>query len=514
MSERINFNKKNNRKLGKIIIALIIVIILTLFVKGYIDYYNSRKNINGETGTLLYNTNEYSSLAQLLYAYDVEYLRIDETGEIAKIYVVFSKDLYTLTTSNQNYFYGIIGAVAEFRKYSGFEMIDTTRDIEIKVSCQDESITQIIINGDENYFLNRDSEINLNNYEIKMTEVSVQSEELAFFIENKWSDKDFNFGTKDSRCQSYDIFWDEGFKYKKNAGKVYNLIFTEKYDGEVAGGLKTTSTAEEIKNRLGTPTFSQSTLYGYVSEDCYLFFDSSKHEISIYPVENVSIEDQIKFEELINEMNGTEDITVFVSKLMDLWGDYDSYSYDINYVNLKYTLRGIELNLSEVNLGDDGLFIYQNYTGTKEIQELNNVYIHEENSIWEAEKQRIFSDSMSRAEQGENVDEQYEIYGVEFAVRFEKDLSYTGEGYIGPYFLSRDKSYPDSELNRTLVISSFKWYDDYRMIYGINDDGIYVYDCKTRVNTKIMDVSGEAIVKDVNNGIVKYNDTQEIVIEI
>ena len=52
------------------------------------------------------------------------------------------------------------------------------------------------------------------------------------------------------------------------------------------------------------------------------------------------------------------------------------------------------------------------------------------------------------------------------------------------------------------------------MIYGINDDGIYVYDCKTRVNTKIMDVSGEAIVKDVNNGIVKYNDTQEIVIEI
>lgn len=520
MGNRVNFNRKSNnsksnKKMLIFIVISIMVVILALLVKSYIVFYKVRNSSNGNTNVLHYNIREYDSLDELLYGYETEYIRIDNSSDITKIYVLFNKDLYSGNKSNQKHFEGIIRAVAEYNNFIDFELIDMTRDIEIKVTCKDKSIIQIMINGDVNYFLNRDSKINSNKIEAQVTPFTIQSDELIKFIENDWNDSNMNLGSKESRCNDYEIYFDEGIKYKKVGSKVFNLIFTEKYEGQVASGLYVTSTPEEVKSVLGNPTFSDSTLlYGYMSEDNYLFFDFINKEISIYPVRKVTEEEQEDLIELINEMNKTQNIKTFASDLMDLWIDYDQYNYNENYVNLKYTLKGIELNFTNSTLGDDGIFICQNYSGNRDIQDLDNVYISDENSVFEFEKDRMYSDCLGRKEQGENVEEQYKMYGIEFAIRFKGDLVTGESGYKGPYFLSRDKSYPDSELDRTLLISSFKWYDDYRVIYSVDNEGIYIYDCRSRQNILIQEIDDVVVINEVSSNQIIYNDNLKININV
>lgn len=511
MGQRVNFNKKSNNSKTKkvlwIVGAVLIVIILGLLIKKYLEIYKVDTNADN-TVALHYDTGSYNSLAELLYAYDTELLRIDESTNVHKIYVSFSKNLYSLEESNQKHFEAIIKVVADYKGYIDFELIDTARDIEIKVTCQDDTIIQIVINGDENYFLNNDSKINQSKDKAEITNFTIQSKELQAFIDNNWIDSNVTIGTRESRCNEYDIYFDEGIKYKKVSGEVFNLIFTEKYEGQVAGGLNVTATPDEVKNALGNPTFSEyNNIYGYVSEENYLFFDFLNDEISIYPVKEITEADEKELEELINEMNKSEDLKTFASDLMDLWIDYDEYNYNENLLDLRYTLKGFSLEFSMTNLGDDGIFIYQNYSGNINITNLENVYMADKNSVFEAEKARANGDALSRIEQGQDIEYQYEIYGVDFAIRFKGNLNDSEVGYKGPYFLSRDKSYPDSELDRTLVISSFKWYDDYRVMYSINDDGIYMYDCRNRENVLVKDkLEGVITITEVTENTIVYNE--------
>ena len=198
---------------------------------------------------------------------------------------------------------------------------------------------------------------------------------------------------------------------------------------------------------------------------------------------------------------------------MDLWSDYDEYIYNSNYVDLKYTLRGIELNISSNSL-KNGIFIYQNYLGNRNIQDLENVYITDKDLVFELEKNRCMGNAMNRIEQGENTQAQLDIYGRKFAIRFRGNLDTNETGYKGPLFYSRDRSYPDSELERTLVISSFKWYDDSKVIYSVDYEGLYVYNCETRVNAKIIDFDDEIVINEVNNNTIIFNDNEVLNVNI
>ena len=108
----------------------------------------------------------------------------------------------------------------------------------------------------------------------------------------------------------------------------------------------------------------------------------------------------------------------------------------------------------------------------------------------------------------------YRIYGEKFAVRFVGELASNEEGYKGPVFYSRDEEYPDTELERTLVISSWVWYDDYNFIYSVDNDGIYLFNPVSDFNTKISDVTGEIQINSAGDGKIIYNDTEQININI
>lgn len=517
MGNKVDYRPKDQKKAIKylkiVVIIIMIIIVVYFLVQSIIRAYRTTISPNEQNADLHYDLNEYEDLQELLSSYGCVYISEVNTTDLLTIHVRFDRDLYTDEMSNESYFNSIINVVAEYENYKNFELIDEVRKIEISVMCENSNIIEIQINGDRNYYLNHDSKLNLEREQAEITEFSIDSTVIQTLINNEWNPTGLNFGTKESDCNGYEIYFDEGFKYNVAGRTIYNLIFTENYTGSIVSGLNASSTIEEVENTLGDPTFeNNSTLYGYVGENNYVFFDFLNKEVSIYPV--ISLESEDEFIELINQMNETSDIRQFSMDLISLWTDYDIYDYDSNYVDLQYTLRGIELNISSSSL-KNGLYIYQNYRGNlSNISNLENVYVQDKDLIFEEEKDRALNSMMVRIEQGENIEAIYEKYGQIFAVRFVGELSSNEKGYKGPVFYSRDKEYPDTELEETLVISSWAWYDDYNFIYSVDNDGIYLFNPLSNNNTKLLDVSGEIEINSAGNGSIIYNDTEQINISI
>jgi hypothetical protein len=524
MGEKVNFNKNNskfNKKKIKIAVILIIAILVVyLLVKSLISVYKSLpQDINNNNNEIVsFKANQYGSLEDLLSSYGCILISKNETSNKLTVYLNFDVNLYTGSTSNENHFLNMCRVIAEFIDFKNFELIDNTRNIDIEVTCEDQKIVEFKVNGDVNYFLNHDSEINSKKTEAKTTEFLVQSKELQQLIDGNWSESKVEWGTKDSTCDGYNIYFEEGIRYKVVSRSVFNVIFTDKYQSQVVSGLTVNSTQDEVESVLGTPTYQNADLlYGYLGKSNYIFFDFLNNEISVYPRVEISESDEQKFQDIIDQMNnssnedGAVDVKTFANNLTDLWIDYDVYDFDSNYVDLKYTLRGVELKITTSSL-KNGIFVYQNYSGDRDIETSSNVYISSEDLVFENENERIINESSNRIEEGDYTDEELKSMGVDFSIRF--NGSSLGDELVGPAFYSRDKSYPDSELSKTLVISSYEWYDDYQIIYSVDDDGIYVYNCRTRVNKKIQDVSGKITINSAGDGKIIYNETIEINVNI
>ena len=306
MSDKVDFSKKkkgNNKKIKILGIALISVLVIYILIQSIIRAYKSMPEKVPEQSKIHYSTSQYKTLAELLKSFECELINKEEIDNILKLTVNFNMDLYTKGKSNENYFLGICNAVAEFQKYKTFQIIDKSREIDIEVICENERIVQIKINGDENYYLNQDSKINSNKKVVEFKNFTIQSLQLQQLIESDWKENQVSWGTKESTCNGYNIYFDEGIEYKVVGRNVFNVIFTSKYNGQIAGGLNTNSTIEEVKSALGEPTFSNGTdLYGYRGENNYLFFDFLNNQISVYPIVEVTSEEEEKLKIIIRHL--------------------------------------------------------------------------------------------------------------------------------------------------------------------------------------------------------------------
>ena len=517
MGNKVDYRPKNKKKITKYLkvagIIVAIIIIAYFLIQSLLRAYRSTISPDTSKEEIRYEVNEYDSLQDILSAHGCVYISELKTSDLLKINVKFDKGLYTDGVSNERFFDNLIKVIAEFEEYTSFELIDESRDIDILVTCENNSIVEVQINGDKNYYLNQDSQRNLNKEKAAVTEFSIDSNIIQSLIDNGWNPTGLNLGTKDSTCDGYEIYFDEGFKYKVAGRNIYNLIFTEKYTGSIISGLNASSTPEEIKEVLGDPTFTNnSTLYGYLGENNYVFFDFMNKQVSIYPV--ISLTHENLFVELITQMNETSDIKQFSMDLISLWKDYDIYDYDSDYVDLQYTLRGIKLSVSSNSL-KNGVYIYQNYKGDiNDISNLDNVYVQSTDLVFDEESERMTNENLKRKVEGEFTEEELFEMGKEFSVDFRSKLGPNEKGYKGPTFYSRDGEYPDTELESTLVISSYNWYDEYNFIYSIDDDGIYLFNPVSKLNTKIIDVVGNIEINSAGDGIITYNDTEQINVNI
>ena len=491
--------KKKNNNIKKIVtiiacVFLVFILVISLMVRKILKQRNQEK--------VYTSISDFENLEELLEYSDCEFISSgDSKDEDCKIdiYVHFPVDPIDGEKSNEVYYSNLIKRVSDFIDYNSFRIIDEQKDLTVKVICDNEirSIMNVYINGEEDYFKKRVSSINLTNYkETKITNFAVKSRVIQDLIQNDWSTQT-DFGTKESDFDKYEVYFDEGIKVRKIAGKVYNVVFTSRYNNEVIDDIKVGTTLGSIKEKYGDPTYGdvESNLIGYKGKDIYIFF--TENEISVY---KVCKDDFSEFNELVNKYTEDKDILSFMDSLTDLWPDYSDYKYDTDYLYIVYPTRGIkiEYNYSE----EDGIKVYNEFLdNSTDINKDGDIVIKNTGLMRETENIRCteYNDFGYYASwENKEKPKSNKFYS--------RTKNYTNGNIEKIQFKSIDGENPDFEFEKQ--INSYVWINDTIIAYSIKNKGIYLFDCITKEERELLTGENEFELKGFDNNILKYDDTE------
>ncbi len=503
----------NQNQFQKKMFIFVAVMILTFILLILMAILNNVQNQNQEKEEAI-ATGNFNSIEEVLEYYGCRLIRTKNSTEenfTTDINVNLKMDLYDNEKSNEEFYNSVINAVAKFLNYTSFRMIDDakTEKIEIRVIGDGTKIQKILINGVEDYFIYRNSQISLSQYkEIKMTEIAIQAKELVNCIQNNWT-TDTNFGTRETIFQNYYIYFDEGIETRKISGKIYNIIFTKNYVKPVVNGFTVGEKHDIIIRELGTPTFQNEdkTIIGYKSKDIYVFF--GENEISIY--RNTKETGFDEFFALTDKFLKDEyTLLEYMNELTYLWPDYDEYTYDSETVFLSYPNKGIDIKMNYDNT--NGIVIYNNigvnqtkinpyfqYTEFIAMLQIDNVYKAE---VKRATQRAQFAENCKqykeKYEEKENKN-RGKIY--DYYMKMSKD-----NNIICTYFISQNPQYPNCELSEN--IKSYIWLNEYCFVYSITKKGIYYYDLRTQSKGVIVTGEDDFIIKSYENNILTYDNKQ------
>lgn len=342
--------KKVKIKNRNIVIAGVAIVITILCLIMYVD--NSIKNKN---------------VKKAVEDMECIFYKIDRSKEKN-----FSKDIYisipikpveTNTYNNQSYYENLIKVITSQLNNTNYRLIDEEKELVIRVKADNKNV-KYTINGDNNYYQTKMAEGSFKNTnEEKNTELEVKSNELNALINENWNRANIRniLGSIDDNENQYECYVDEGYKIRIVNLKVFNIVFTDQYQGEVFSEIRTGLSNLEVQEKLGNPIFvgEEKEVIGYKTEQYYVFFYNG--EISIYRIEELNEDDNQKFASLVTELLNKNDLDKFISDVTDLYHDYDEFIQDENGIRLSYTLRGFEINYQKD--GYSGITIYNNYKG-------------------------------------------------------------------------------------------------------------------------------------------------------
>lgn len=417
-----------------------------------------------------------------------------EEGYDTDIYVSFKYPLYQGEESKEIYFTNFYEKVAVVTKFKSFRLIDNAKKITISVKCSKNTINEVLINGQKDYYKNENSQKSKdNNLKVETLKLDINSNELKDLINSGWNISRVDIGSPESTFNKYKIYFDEGYEVREIQGKVYNIVFTSNYKNKVVQDYKVGDNLEKIESELGT-SYKDTGIIGYRTKDFYIYF--TKDEISIYPNYNY---DYTAFENLVKEYNQNKDINGFMYKLTDIWPDYDTYIYDTNYVDICYSLKGVRISFSSYQ--KDGIQIFENYKGNlkNEDEKYTDVYYKlNQNLFVSAEQKRKMQSGMYNDEYLKTENPLH--YSEQFVVQIEGEGTDKTEVKIQ----SKDGKYPKNQLDETTKIYKYVWVDDNHLVYSVQEQGLYIYNAQTRKTETL--ITG----KD-NFEITGYNrDTQII----
>lgn len=499
-------NIEINKKIVIVLIAIIFIVLVSLLLfKNFLE--------SNQTPELIYDN--LTTIKQVIEYHGSKYISEEESNDnnySLDVYLEFKVKPYEDdNTSNEEYYNELLEDSVKVLYYKNFRMIDEKNDITVEVICKNGKIDSIIINGIEDYFIYMDSQISMREYkEISKTEITVQSEVLQNCINNSWNTGVY-FGERDSIFDEYYIYFDEGLEVRTIDNMIYNVIFTNKYQGNVVNNTYPGMQLENVEDLMGEPTFKDEDLgiLGYKGENIYVFFTET--EISIYRVTTADTDD---FFDLADRYLDEElDFLEFMNELTYLWPDYSEYTYDSESVFIAYPLKGVEIKL---NYGDDlnGIYIYNNIKTN--LSRVENYFDNTDfvarlqiDSVFEAEKRRVsknqsllklcneYKESLNEEKRniiGENSN--YDIY---------PELDNNGLIYEMK-FISKFDNTPNRELSDT--INSYLWLDNNNFLYSKKGKGMYVYNLETGTVRRILTGTEDYELKGFENGILKYDDTE------
>ena len=377
---------------------IIISIIILIFIVGIAIFIQLKKQENAK-----------KTLKQIAEFYGCEFVKetnTTERGYSKKIY--WNYDVPPVNPLNnisyKDHYEEVLKAVSGQIK-NNFILTDEKNSLEIRVKYNSKNNKIIyIINNDINYFQSEENKqiAKLNNNEDKITHLNIKSKELIDTIANNWSRKktESSYGNKIKLEDNYDIY-SNGIKIKTINSKIYNLIFSKEYQGNVFENITTGMENENIRKILGNPTYENeqdNLLIGYKTDKYYVFF--SNGQVSIYPFENIDEEKNKQFANVVQEYNKDQsDYNEILKEITSIYPDYTEFVQDENGIDLKYPLKGLEIKMG--NHEKSGIYIYNNYKGyiitdkTKkdlENNNIDNIYLTNKNFIFEEELKRAMKE--------------------------------------------------------------------------------------------------------------------------
>lgn len=474
-----------------LILVFLGVIYLTVFKKEKKEYTSS---------------SDFSSIEEVIKYMDCKYIGEGQSNSLdypIAVSLVFKHLPYENGTSYEKFYNQIINLVAYVTNYEGFKLSDSKNKIYVAVKCNDvtKSITDISINGSTTYFSDSKNSESINSYtKVNSVDVNIESSVLNQVINTSWKKGAVNFGTKESKFNDYDIYFDEGIEVRNVSDKIYNIVFTNKYNSNILNGLKVGDSLSKVKEVLGNPNILDETheeLLGYKSDKLYIFF--MEDQVSIYRTEEVF--DTLEFAKIVDNFIIEKNSKNLVNSLKSLWNDYDYYYDNDNVIILRYALKGVQVQFNLTN--EHGISLYSEFEGditssislddviSKKSTLPQYVYIKNNNLVYVSELER----------QGAK-------YTEEVSDRTSDNfMAIVKERINNSYKLSiiaRTNDFPSSELN--LEISSNIWIDNNRLAYSIRNKGIYIYNAATLKTSTVIEGNDEFIIKDFENNVLKYDD--------
>lgn len=505
---------KKHKKAIIISVSILLLFLITIILVKIDQRRKYQKYIEEETARVKQYTSleEFKSIEEVALYLDCKFEKQEKSERDNINYDIYMKlpiDVADGDLSHKAFLEKLIQYSAYALKYKNFVIIDKEHKTNITVICNEEQneISTYYINDIENYFVTKQNEENIEKFtQVKEIELTATSNILQQLISFNWRSNAIQAGTAESTYKGYDIYFDEGYEIKKVDGKVFNIVFNEKYQENVINNFNVNSTLEEIKDSLGKPQFESGSLIGYKSKDFYVFFYNK--QISIYRVDNYDTE---TFAELIEKYKNSTNTKEFVDEVKRNWTDYDSFEYRTNYIKVQYTLKGICIKYDSTE--KQGIVVYNNYKGkilgNLTLEEVastkqtlpNNIFIENKDLVFEAEKARVntIEDTTSNGN--------YPTTVVLNTSRKFKTIKQTLPGTNDLYqirFVSIGKELPNTELRE--VISRAIWYDDYNFVYAVKGRGIFMYNVQSQSYKTLTAGNGEYVIHNIDNGILYYDE--------
>jgi len=505
--------KKNSKKKKSVLkpkekmFIIIVGFIMFILILGIALMPTRKKKVNNQIIDPTDLNRDLTTVQEVVEYLEATYISTENSktnGYEIDIYVKFPYNLYEKENSKETYFKNFYEQIARVTKFKSFRLIDSSRNITIEVKCNNSKISEVKINGETDYFKKETSRRSKENeLQIETLDLEVNSPELQSLIDSNWVTADATLGTPESKYNKYDIYFDEGYEIRTIRGKVYNIVFKNKYNNKVIEDYKPGSNIEKIEAVLGK-SYKDSGIIGYKTKDFYVMFTGE--DISIYP--NYK-NDYTEFEELVKEYNEKKDINDFLDKLTDIWPDYDTYEYNETSVQISYALKGVKIEFNSYE--KKGIQIYENYKG--ELKEEKTDYY---DTYYKLNKNLFVETETIRRMQGN----QYDNGGIEedpihYSSRFYLECQYKENRYTKVRILSIDQNYPNNEFDDTIKIYKYVWADDSHLIYSINRKGIYEYDAESRETKTLLTGNDEYNITNYNrnDNILEY-DGQKVKVEI
>ena len=498
----ISYFIRKNYKLIIPFILIIFIILIFLIAKSFTALMPETEDVELD----LANTRIFETIRELLEYYECEFISINRSEDRDYNHEIHAKlklPPYSGIVSNEEFYMSLLNDMAFFYDYSDFIIIDDSQELKIKLICENGNISKIIVNGIEDYFNQRKAELALRKYKpIKETELSFDSDYLTTLSNNDWNYSNI-FGTKESIFNGYEIYYDEGIEVKKIQGKIYNIIFKNKYKHPIVNGLTVDDSLAAVEVRLGEPTFNdtKNNIIGYKGKDIYVFFGNG--EISVYR------RDKSDSQELLNLLDtfkkGDKDLLEFMNELTYLWPDYNEYIYNASSVFISYPLKGFEIKINYNN--ERGIIFYNNFRASESVIER---YLDSEDFKAYLQEDYVFKTEVNRLEKNKEILENTEEISDKY---YESELydiyvEKNEEGYIlKTSFISKDAVTPNRELNDSY--NTWAWISDTHFVFGKIGKGLYLYDATTGTVQNLLTGKENYNITESDHGFIIYDGKEQ-----